>query len=252
MRTTWRLGALSLGLALAACSNGTGPDTTSSALTQDVATVTADVAAQDVELMRGPGGLFGLRLPADPARFECTSHEWGPLTITRTCTFYDGGGVEQLTYDPQTTASVDLHAEVHGSVDRGHWSGSVDRVRDLTATGLEGDNTSITWNGTGSGQVTRVRELQDSTVKQFDLSQSFTVSDVTIPVPRTENGWPLSGTITTSVTAKITGGPNDGTDKHFDVTITFDGTSTATVTVNGETFQFDLNNRYRAERRRRP
>ncbi len=253
MRTRWRLGALSLGLALAACSsNGTGPTTTDSALNQDVATVTADVAAQDVELMRGPGGLMGLRLPADPTRWECTSHQWGPVTINRTCTFVDANGVEQQAYDRQTTDTVRLHADVSGAIDRGHWSGSVERTRDLTASGLAGDETSVTWNGTGSGQVTRVRELQDSTVKQFDLSQSFTVTDLVIPVPRTDTSWPLSGTITMSATVTITGGPRDGTVKQCDVTITFDGTNLATVTVNGETFQFDLSNRHRAERRQRP
>lgn len=252
MRKGLRLGAMGLGLALAACSNGTGPTADESLLNQDVATVTGEVAAQDVELMRGPGGLLGFHLTADPARFECASHDWGPLTITRTCTFLDAAGHEQPAYDPVTTASVHVHVEVSVSVDRDHWSGSIQRTRDFTVSGLEGQETSITWNGTGSGAVTRVRETRDGETRQFDLTQSVTVTDVVIPVPRSENSWPLSGTITSSVTVTFTGGPRDGTVRQRDVTITFNGTSVVKVTVNGETFDFDLASRGRAHHHDRP
>lgn len=252
MRNGLRLGAVGLGLALAACSTDTGPTAEESLLNQDVATVAGEVAAQDVELMRGPGGLFGFHLAAVPGRFECTSHDWGPVTVARTCTFLDASGTEQPAYDPLTTASVHVHFEVSVAVDRDHWSGSLERVRDFTVSGLEGEEATITWNGTGSGTVTRVRETRDGETRQFDLTQSVTVTDVVIPVPRTENGWPLSGTITSSVTVTFTGGPRDGTVEQRDVTITFTGTSVVQVTVNGETFDFDLATRTRAHHRDRP
>jgi hypothetical protein len=227
--------------ALAGCSQDTVAPAATAQLDQDIAVVTTDATAQDVELMRGPGGVFGLGLPADPGRFECGSFAWGGVTITRTCTFLDADGNPQDAYDPETTASVTLHAEVTGSVERGDWSAtSFSRVRDLTATGLLGDETSITWNGSGSGTMSNVRQNRAGDTVQFDLTSSGTVTDVVIPVPRTLTSWPLSGTVSRTATVSITGGPNDGATRTRDVTITFDGTQYATVTVNDQTFTVDL------------
>jgi hypothetical protein len=226
---------------LAACSQDQLAPDVAAQLDQDIAVVSTDATAQDVELMRGPGGTFGLRLPADPSRFECGSFAWGGVTITRSCTFLDADGNSQDAYDPETTASVTLHAEVTGSIERGDWSAtSFSRVRDLTATGLLGDETSITWNGTGSGSTNKVRHTSAGDEVQFDMTSSEAVTDVVIPVPRTDTGWPLSGTVHKTVTVTITGGTHDGTTWTRDVTITFDGTQYATVTVNGETFTVDL------------
>jgi hypothetical protein len=227
--------------ALAACAQDTmAPDATAQ-LDQDIAVVATDATAQDVELMRGPGGRFGLGLPADPARFECGTFSRGGVTITRTCTFLDDQGDPQDAYDPETTASVTVHAEVTGAIERGDWSAtSFSRVRDLTETGLLGDETSITWNGTGSGSMNKVRQTRAGDSVEFDMTSNATVTDVVIPVPRTSTSWPLSGTVSRTVTVSSTGGPHDGATRTRDVTITFDGTQYATVTVNGETFTVDL------------
>src|SRR5204863_2878387 len=109
------VGVVSIG---AACSNDTSAPT-SDLLNQDLATVSADAAAQDVELMHGPGGgPFGLRLLGDPSRFECDPVTREGLTITRSCTFRDAGGNVQSAYDSLTTASAALHAQVAGTIDR--------------------------------------------------------------------------------------------------------------------------------------
>ena len=71
-----------------------------------------------------------------------------------------------------------------------------------------------------------------------------TITNLVIPVPRTATSWPTSGTVTKNVVAKR----NDKTiERH--VTITFNGTQFATVTVNGESFEFDLSQRGRPKRR---
>ncbi|HET7039649.1 MAG TPA: hypothetical protein VFH97_07165, partial [Gemmatimonadales bacterium] len=63
------LGAAVVAGGVAACGDGTGPrDLTS--LEANLALVAVEQAAQDVELMRGPGGPWGLGLPAMPGRFE--------------------------------------------------------------------------------------------------------------------------------------------------------------------------------------
>jgi hypothetical protein len=71
---------------------------------------------------------------------------------------------------------------------------------------------------------------------------------VVIPVPKTETSWPKSGTITRNVTVTFTGGEKGGTTEQRTATITFDGTQFATVTVNGDTFKFDLAGRGHPDR----
>jgi hypothetical protein len=241
------LGALALA---AACGEGTSPaDVTDVTMDQSMAVFATDAAGQDIELMRGPGGRFGMGLPALPGRFECGDAAPRGLTVTRTCTFYDADGVEQSAYDGETTEKVVMHAEMSGTIDRGDWSATVSRIRDFTVTGLAGAETSMTWNGTGSSTMSKVRQTDGGEV-QMDMTSEETVTDVVIPVPRAEDGWPLGGTITSSMTMTITGGEHDGEVRERVVTITFDGTQYATVTVNGETFTVDLANRCHAGRHR--
>jgi hypothetical protein len=227
---------------LAGCatdSSGT-PD---SLLNQDLATVAGDAAAQDVELMRGPGGPLGMRLPADPSKFECTSTTRDGLTVERSCVFKDANGNTQAAYDPSTTATATVHSKVDGTVDRGHWGGEIHRLRDFTVSGLAGAETTITWNGTGSGSAKGVRPTRDGGSVDYEMTESSVVANVVIPVPRTDTGWPLSGTITSTMTGKR----GDSTITRNAV-ITFNGTQMATVVVNGETFQFDLAGRGRCKK----
>ena len=205
-----------------------------------------DAAAQDVEVMRGPGGRFGLGLSADPGSFDCGVHDRGGVTVERTCTFLDENGVEQGAYDAETTASVVVHAEVRGTFDREFFSGEVDRTNDVTVTGLLGAETEITWNGQGDGTMTRIRQTRDGGEAQFDMTSAQTVTDLVIPVPRTEDGWPLGGTLTMVVSVTVTGGPEGDATRERDVTIQFDGTQFALVTVNGEEMVVDLANRSHA------
>jgi len=242
--TLTRIAVLGLALAIAGCADdGTGPDGTTT-FDGDVALFAADAAGQDIEIMRGPGGRFGLGLPAEPGSFECGTVERNAMTITRSCVFYDAAGAEQSAYDAETTASVTMHVEMTGSVERGNWgSSSVSRVRDIVVTGLAGAETSLTWSGTGSGTMSRIRQTREGGEVLMEMTGSEQATDVVIPVPRTPDGWPLGGTIATHVSVTITGGPQDGTTHERDVTIVFDGTQYATVTVGGETFTVDLANR---------
>lgn len=247
MRTTLFGTALAVTL-LSACSvdsTGLSP-AAESLLNADVATITADAAAQDVELMRGPGGgPFALGLLARLGAWDCNRETRPNFDVTRTCTYKDAAGNPQSAYDPVTTASVIVHAAVSGELERGRWSATVDRVRDLTVTGLAGAETEMTWNGTGSGAVTRVRVAEDGTTRRYEMNTTATITNVVIPVPRTATSWPKSGTISKKVVVKRA----DGTTVERVVTITFNGTQTATVTVNGDTFEFDLSQRGRPRHR---
>ena len=246
-----RTGAIGFALFLAGCAgDATGPDLTplqSLALNRDVALIVADAASQDVEIIGGPVGTFGLGLGAgtDAAEepnhpFRCGTHERDHLTIVRSCTFKDAAGATQSGYDPLTTASAAVHAEIDGEIERENWSASVHRVRELTVTGLAGTETQRTWNGTGTGTATRSRHRENAEIRQYDISATSVITNVVVGVPRSENEWPLSGTIAKQVTITITGGPHDGETRTRTVLITFNGTQFVPIKVNDNTFTFDL------------
>lgn len=247
-----KTGALGLAVALAACNtDGSGPDLgnlDSRLLNRDVALATADAATQDVEIMGGPTGAFGFGLAPsfassdDPASrpFRCGTHERDALTITRTCTFKDANGATQTSYDSVTTASATIQAEIKGTITRENWSATVSRTRNLVVTGLAGAETSRTWNGTGSGSALRSRHSDNGDPRQYDITGTTTITNVVVGIPRSENTWPLSGTVTHQATIKITGGPNDGQTRTRTATITFNGTQFVPIVVNGNQFTFDL------------
>ena len=75
------------------------------------------------------------------------------------------------------------------------------------------------------------------------MSSTSVIEDVVHPVPRTDDAWPLSGTITRNVTINIVDGPDGDVTKSRTVVITFNGTNLATMTVDGESFEVDLSTR---------
>lgn len=241
---------------------GCSRDTTApanAALAADVATVTADADVQTLQLIHDAGirgtafpglGVPGMLLgplgggagcgPQHQGAATCT-RDAGGLQVSRTVTFYDAAGAEQAAYDSLTTASIRMQLSVTGTVTRPSWTATVDRELDMTVSGLAGQETSATWNGTGSSKVTRSRNTDaGGTTRTYDMTGSTTVANVVAPRPRTAGAWPLSGTITHHLTVTQTEGPNAGTTHQVDVTVTFDGTQYATVTVNGQTFTLDL------------
>ena len=226
--------AVALGLlVLAACSDTVGPDAFEDSLTLDVAMIAADAvidAFGDIGLLFG-GGAF-------PAPSQASTR-----TVTHTATFFDADGNEQEARDPLTTASIHLVIESTQEFSRDSWSGTGTRSRDLMITGLEGEETTRTVNGTGSGSVTRSQHTDADGTRTYDMSSTSVIEDVIHPVPRTDDAWPLSGTITRDVTINVINGPDGDVTKSRTVVITFDGTNLATMTVSGETFEVDMSTR---------
>jgi len=242
MRTTMRNLSLACAalIGLAACDDGV---TNSIAFDEegliiDAALVAADGMFQDLALMSTPKTGAGLAATYDTNGTEVE----GSTAFSRTRTFYDALGVEQDRYDPESTASVHTVTSVERNVSHTFWSAAIDRDRDMWVTGLEGEETQRTWNGTGTGDVQRSRHPEDGSERTYDMQSSSVVEDVVRGVPRNEFPYPLSGTITRTIHAVIT---IDGVEEVRDVVvvITFDGDNTATMDVNGEIFEVDLDER---------
>jgi hypothetical protein len=167
----------------------------------------------------------------------------GALTGTRSVTFYDAAGRVQTAYDSLTTASIHFVLDIAGDVERGGWSGSVSRTRDMTVTGIAGIETTRTFNGKGSESVKRSRTLDDGSDATFDVDGSFVQSNLVVPAPGAEKKYPLSGKITRTMSVKVVNGPKGDVTRSVSVVITFDGDNTATAVVNGETLEIDLDAR---------
>ena len=237
-------------IALAACSDTFGPDGTDSPtdsrleslVTLDVAMVAADALIEDVaELWLDIG--VGLEGPSAAVKHQSS------YVRTVTMTFYDAEGNEQEAYDKVTTASVHKVRESSGERSRANssgtksWSSTTSRTRDMTITGLEGDETTRTANGTGSSTVSKSRHSDVNGDRSYEMTSTSITTDVVHTVPRKENPYPLSGTITRDVTVVIVNGRNGDKTRTRHVVITFDGTQFAHITVNGESFEVDLSAR---------
>ena len=241
-----RTGSLALltTIALAACNDASGPSEEDLALNEAVAAVAADAAIEDVQQMF-------FNLGAEPALGASYDAAAPPRNFSRTVTFYDAGDLVMDAYNAETTASMNIVVEMSGDVERDGWTASVSRSRDMTVSGLLGAETSRTWNGTGSGEVSRSQHSDEHGDRTYDMSSSVVIADVVRDLPRDLNPWPVSGTITRSVTVTITTADGVVTRERTAV-LTFNGTQFVILLVNGEEYEVDLDAREtdRAHRKR--
>lgn len=242
--------ALAAVVAMAACESATAPDDMDDTLLVSAAVVAADGVLEDLSFMGapfalgpqgagGPGG-GGAFLPGRPGQGHRLG---GEFSGTRSVTFLDADGVEQDRYDPVTTAEIHFVMELEGEVRRQVWTATVSRTRDMTVSGLAGEETTRTFDGTGAEDVFRSRYAEDGSEHTFDMSGAVTWEEVVVPVPGSDARWPLSGTITRHMSVEVVGGPHGDHSRTVTVVITFDGDSTATADVDGETFEIDLDTR---------
>lgn len=253
MTSTKTLGlALAAALAVGGCADdGVSPDLLDQTITLNAAVMAADATLEDITLATspfsfGPGaqaaGWMGMgNGPKGPPGGRMGIG--GTTTGTRSVTFFDAQGNVQQAYDSLTTASIHFVLDIQGDVEREGWSGSVSRTRDMTVTGLAGVETTRTFNGTGSEKVERSRTLDDGSEASYDMEGSFTHENLVVPVPGSSPKYPLSGTITRHLSVAVVNGPKGDFTKDVTVVITFDGDSTATAVVNGETYEIDLDAR---------
>lgn len=237
--------ALLATFALAGCNDANGPSELDQDIDEDVAIVAADAVLEDLQQMFISLGSQA----ASGVSFDVAAP---PRNFSRTVSFFDAEGNEQDAYNPLTTASIHMLIEMSGAVERDGWTATIERSRDVTVSGLEGEETERTWNGTSSTEVARSQHTDEDGTRSYDMSGVGTIKDVVRGVPRDENPWPLSGTITRTIKVVITNGPDGDVTRERTVVVTFNGTQFATLTVNGEEFELDLAAREsaRAVRRR--
>ena len=244
-KTLAGLGLAAMGVMLTgACSDSTGPETLNDPLLLDMAVVAADATLEDIQLMSVPFGFGPSAVPgvggAHPGQPGGKGGFSGSFSGTREVTFFDASGAVQDGYDPLTTDVIHVLHDVEGEMSREFWEASIARSRDMTISGLEGEETHRQMDGTGTEEVARSRHLEDGTERTYDMSGTFTHAAVVVPIPGSEPRWPVSGTITRNMSVKIVNGPDGDVERTVEIVITFDGDATANGSVNGESFEIDL------------
>lgn len=232
--------------AMAACDQTTGIESLDDAMAIDAAVLAADATLEELALFRQPLDFAGF-IPGDappppalhpgppggPGAFQ------GDFAGVRSVTFYDVDGIEQDAYDALATASIAIVHEVEGTIVRDFFTAQVFRARELTVTGLEDEETHRTWNGSGSSSMARSGVTEDGSERSHSAEESFTLTDVVVPIPGTDPRWPISGTVTRHMV--MTRASPEGTmTREFEIVITFDGSSIATARVNGRVVEIDL------------
>jgi hypothetical protein len=262
-----RITSLALFVGLAAACGETAPDSMdTSALqriaTEEAATVTVDGVVQDLDLVHNfgiplggrfkgaedpMGGAFGANLengapdcPFEDGSYVCTRERMDELTMTRVITFFEGE--EKVpAYDPATTTAISIVFDLEGQLERPLVSASVVRHEEKIVSGLSGDETERTVNGEGSSHTIRSMTFDDGAVRSMEVLASTVRDNLVIPLPdgSGERPWPTSGSVTRQVEVTVTAGDESKTMTRL-VTVTFSGSSTVEVEVNGETHTLDL------------
>jgi len=221
----------------------TEPDVLDEQMIEDVALMAADATLEDLALWSQPFGTAPTTVDGEGQAAPGTPGGhlgfFGTFSGTRSVTFYDEDGNEQAGYDPLLTASIEIVHEIEGEVSREGWSASVYRLREMAVSGLLGEETHRTWDGTGSSEVSHSRHLDDGTERSYEAIGSVEYEEVVVPIPGSDPRYPVSGTIRRSMTVTRSG-PDGDVTRTVEVVITFDGSSTATATVNGEEMEIDL------------
>ena len=234
------------------CADTTGPDALDDQLLLDMAIVAADATLEDLGTWGRPFGFGPVGVPglhgngpglagSGPGRPGGRHGIGDPLSGTRSRTFFDVDGNEQDAYDEETTERIEFESDVSGEVSRENWTADVARTRSMTITGLAGEETHRTWNGTGTEEIAGSRHTDEGD-RTYDMSGEFTYFDVVVPIPGSDPRYPISGSISRTMDATITSGDETRT-RSVVMTITFDGDETATIVVNGEEMEIDLSTR---------
>jgi len=252
MRYTFRAGLLaaSAALVLVGCDSLNDPNA-DEALNFDAAVVAADGALEDLQMMHGPRlglrgaifpGLTGGRpdCPKSQDVFLCDPIEREGITYTRSITYKDESGAVQDAFDESATESIEYMISVEGERSRTGWSASISRDRALVVTGLQTGGGQVVWNGSGNGSTQRSRHLEDGKERSYDMEGTSEIVDVVVPYPQADDGWPISGTITRTLTISKTVESEDPVTATRVVFIEFNGTNMVPVTVGDETFTLDL------------
>lgn len=226
------LAALAAALAFAgACSDSTGPSSVQPANLSDVLGEMQPSSLAPAVAIMGPVSVPSFSAPVPSScsydsaskSFVCPNVTVSGITASRSFTLLDATGTAQTAFDPTSTAAVRMKATFAGTVASGGTTLVVDEKQDVTLSGLL---TGVhTLNGTSLMHTTGSAAAGSAPVP-VDMTMSATITNLVLPRSSAGNQWPQSGTIAATITDT-----GLGTAFTMMVTMTFNGTSTVTMTT---------------------
>ena len=175
-------------------------------------------------------------------RFTCPDVVKNGLTLSRSAAFTDASGTAMSHYNDTTTATANFQITVSGVHSTMLGADTISRKRNMTTTGLLGHETIRTWNGTGTRSDGGYAQDTAKT-RTYHTADTVTLANVVVKLPRSQNPWPLSGTVTRQIsgTGSVVAGTTTRTfSVTKTVTITFNGTRLVPMMVGSVAFTLDL------------
>ena len=253
-RTAFAAVLIAAAVVTSGCGKGTNP-TNPAQLDQQTADDVAVMAGADASMNGGVAAelsagaqLFVPGPQAMPGSISSTAWDTtftrDSLTISVSRTFYNALGQPLPGYDP-TAVRLVATTRITGTMSGHRYRATIQRTGMLDIAGINALQDTLTFNGTGSDTThAQFSGMMDSTrTVVLHKTGARALSQVKLLKDPNVNPWPLSGTATWTITVdKLVTGGGGTIEKHFTATVvvTFDGTSTPDITINGS-FHYRVN-----------
>lgn len=230
-------------VALTACGSDS-PTATSQQL--DLNTAISQMAAGSPSSYSGASALFGAPLGTTAALvpsscaysatihgFSCPARTVNGLTITGTFYLYDASGTSLAAVDPARATSLRTVTDVQGTTSMGNmFAGTmtVNQHSDMTMSGLL--SAARTVNGASTGHMDSKMFMGVADTLHSIMDMNTVTRDLVLPAPGATDHYPKSGSITANMTES--GVLGDTTTFKSTMVMTFDGTSTVTITMTDD------------------
>lgn len=226
-----RLAAFATFAALAVgCSDSTGPSNVQPADLSQVLSELQPSSLAPLNSQISAAPVAGLSAPvpsscsydATSKSFICPNVSVTGVNVSRSFTLFDASGNTQTAFDKTTTAAVEMKTAFAGTVTSAGSTIVIDQQQDVTLSGLL---TGVhTLNGTSLGHMNGTVTNGTTTVP---VATTISTTITNLVLPQAGAKYPQSGTISASITNAPAGLPSTTAT----VTITFNGTSKANVSV---------------------
>jgi hypothetical protein len=264
------IGAAAVLFGLAACSSdkATAPNggttaeakaSTRQAAGEGAAMIISQLDANDAaigasgDVVKGSGGPAEITVncggPDGLGWYTCTADLENGLNVSRAIRFWEGTSYG-LWWNPPLTDSVNHKWQVDGTVQPDPTApgrsvtlddtaaATMRIVRPATSNAIVTNPNKHQWDGTAAAHHTA--SVTDNNVLKTAVHTVYdTVSAVLFQMPRSQNPYPLSGSITSNITTVFTAGDNTVNDSARFV-VTFNGTHLVTLQAGGITCDLDL------------
>lgn len=241
--------------AMVACESSTDVGLLSDAtITADVASSSGDAVAVAVATMianQSTGGLSSVEAPPDAVMASVVDNSGVIFNRSRTCLDANGATVNNcapLSSVRQIITHVTLDGTRTGANDdeTRSWAGAVHRVADdtLTRVFVSANETSRIHVGTATGNDTTTF-TEGTFVRNAVETAIDSTKAVTFNLPRSQNPWPVSGSIVRRVHVKVTitrGGNTDTREMDLRVEVIFpaDAQGNVVLHINNRTCNLNL------------